>query len=775
VATTADAQAREKKVLQTGETADRQADDSMDLLERVEVETLVVEALKSETTLQQAPAIVSVLTGRQIREQGYRFAGDAMAAVPGFLPRRWMWNTDIAGNNSRGLFAGALYLMDGHDMSDATQCMANFGDALPIEMIKNIEVISGPGGVLWGANSFLGVVNIVTRTADDLDGVEASFGWGTGPGRPSDYRAYVMGGQKLWKDRIKLLLHASYETFYAPELDFPFNASVGRYSSPYPPGPVLMSGPMTTQTPRDHWVILSGNAQLGPISAHFHLPLFLGGGNPANFTGAGMRYDLGEDSIDCTDPANRAICQLRVDPNRVGRRFSGAYYQSYASLRYRERMLNDRLRLDARVGYMHQFGEFNPYTSIIPSSVFSSGVVVEQPMTSDRVGGSIDATILLPWKLRLLTGGELNYDYMAQNRANFRTDPAVIETRLPYVCPEYYGQYIEGKTCPIITNYETNRLTGGFFVQLQRSILRNLSVDLGGRVQASTLKRPLDPVVLASGGVVWGFVPNWNLKLAYGEGYRPPPLHRTDANGEAINWGGNPDIKVERSRAAQGEINAVLLKGYRSISQLAFRVDYAYTWVTDLINVLNGTYSNVSDIGIHSAEFLADLDLRTGHSFGLSYTFLDMADTQRGKIRTVPNQWLTARVLLNLWNRQLYLSSNLHIRGSAEDPNKYPAIPSSPVYLGDVDANGRPVQVPTWTARVTDITMDRMPPVAIWNAGLRYRFKKPHLLLAFDAYNILNGQFWDSETGYDQSAYLEFTPSPFEKFSFFTSATYSYQ
>jgi len=38
----------------------------------------------------------------------------------------------------------------------------------------------------------------------------------------------------------------------------------------------------------------------------------------------------------------------------------------------------------------------------------------------------------------------------------------------------------------------------------------------------------------------------------------------------------------------------------------------------------------------------------------------------------------------------------------------------------------------------------------------------------------LNGQFWDSETGYDPSAYLEFTPSPLEKFSFFASAKYNY-
>lgn len=44
--------------------------------------------------------------------------------------------------------------------------------------INRIEVISGPGGTLWGANAVNGVINIVTESAKDTQGYYAEGGWG---------------------------------------------------------------------------------------------------------------------------------------------------------------------------------------------------------------------------------------------------------------------------------------------------------------------------------------------------------------------------------------------------------------------------------------------------------------------------------------------------------------------------------------------------------------------------------------------------------------------
>lgn len=751
--------------------------DVMEGLEGLEVEKLVVEALKSETSIQEAPAIITVLPGDEIREQGYRYVFEAIQSIPGFIGNQWEYGVTST-VFPRGIQAGGLPMMDGLDLFESTQGIAHFGRNIPVEMIQRVELMSGPGGVLWGANSLVGVMNIVTRTADDLEGVEAAAGYGSGPGQPNSFRAYAMGGFKAFKDRLKALIHVRYETWQEPELWFPYNASVARYSSPYPQGPVQMTGPMTSQTPNSHLITLSGNVQYGPVSAHWHVPFAPTTlHHAANFMGGAMRDKLGEDGIDCTDPANKLICLGRVDPTRVARTFDGTYFPQHAFLRYQNRHFNDKLRLDARAFFFNLDAYMDDYVSLIPTSTFPSGVVVEQDLGGSRAGASVDGEVTLPWAIRLLAGGEVFYDWIPEIRADFHTDPAMIAARLPYVCPEHIPPYqkYQGLNCGIVVIPDTNRVTGGGFVDLQKKILQNLVVEVGGRVQGSGGKRPLDPVFLVSGGAVWGFVPNWALKLNYAEGYRPPPLYRTDSNGEAINFAGNPDLDVESSRSVQGELNGLVLRGHRSIRQLALRADYSYTWVNNLIQVVNGMYRNAAEVGVHEVEFLAELALKQGHRFALSYTFLDIANSDLGKVRTVPNQWLTARVYLNLWNRQLYLSSNLHVRASAEDPNKYPATKSTPANIGNVDSDGNPVATDTWVAWPTDYLLDRVPPMALWNAGLRFKVKKPEILLSADVYNILNGRLWDSEQQFDPAAYLETTPVPWSPgISFFLNAQYRY-
>lgn len=49
----------------------------------------------------------------------------------------------------------------------------------PLSSIERIEVISGPGGALWGANAVNGVINIVTRGAEETQGLAIEGGAGT--------------------------------------------------------------------------------------------------------------------------------------------------------------------------------------------------------------------------------------------------------------------------------------------------------------------------------------------------------------------------------------------------------------------------------------------------------------------------------------------------------------------------------------------------------------------------------------------------------------------
>ncbi|MDQ7051186.1 MAG: TonB-dependent receptor plug domain-containing protein [Enterobacterales bacterium] len=50
---------------------------------------------------------------------------------------------------------------------------------MPVQAISRIEVIRGPGSAIYGADAFAGVINIITKTADDMGSNSVGFRFGT--------------------------------------------------------------------------------------------------------------------------------------------------------------------------------------------------------------------------------------------------------------------------------------------------------------------------------------------------------------------------------------------------------------------------------------------------------------------------------------------------------------------------------------------------------------------------------------------------------------------
>jgi hypothetical protein len=85
----------------------------------------------------------------------------------------------------RGIPDSVLFLYDTVPMgSDVSKFLHPLDRELSLAAVKRVEVIRGPGSVLWGPDAFGGIVNVVPMTGKDLEGVETGVSYqGPGGGR----------------------------------------------------------------------------------------------------------------------------------------------------------------------------------------------------------------------------------------------------------------------------------------------------------------------------------------------------------------------------------------------------------------------------------------------------------------------------------------------------------------------------------------------------------------------------------------------------------------
>jgi len=131
--------------------------------------------------LADAPAALYVITGEDIRRSGVSSLPEALRLAPNLEVARVdsrQYAISARGfNNSIG--SKLLVLIDGRTIY--TPLFSGvFWDAQDtlLDDIERIEVISGPGATLWGANAVNGVINVITRRAQDTRGTLAEAGAG---------------------------------------------------------------------------------------------------------------------------------------------------------------------------------------------------------------------------------------------------------------------------------------------------------------------------------------------------------------------------------------------------------------------------------------------------------------------------------------------------------------------------------------------------------------------------------------------------------------------
>jgi len=142
----------------------------------------VITASRIEEPVQETAAAVAVITGEDIRRSGVTNIPEALRLAPGTEVQRINSNryaVTIRGFNSE--FADKLLvLMDGRSVY-TPQFSGVFWDMQDsvLEDIDRIEVVRGPGGTAWGSNAFNGVVNVVSKPAQETQGLLSSSSLGS--------------------------------------------------------------------------------------------------------------------------------------------------------------------------------------------------------------------------------------------------------------------------------------------------------------------------------------------------------------------------------------------------------------------------------------------------------------------------------------------------------------------------------------------------------------------------------------------------------------------
>lgn len=165
---------------------------SLELLGNLSLEQLgniqVTSVSRRPERLLRAPASVFVITAEDIRRSGARSLPEALRLAPNLQVARTnagQWAISARGfNNAIG--NKLLVLVDGRTIYSPLYSGV-FWDAqdVMLEDVAQIEVISGPGGTLWGANAVNGVINVTSRPAKDTQGGLVALSGGDGNGRAS--------------------------------------------------------------------------------------------------------------------------------------------------------------------------------------------------------------------------------------------------------------------------------------------------------------------------------------------------------------------------------------------------------------------------------------------------------------------------------------------------------------------------------------------------------------------------------------------------------------
>ena len=198
---------------------------SLEELMEVKIQPVISASKYKQKTL-DTPSSMTVVTADQIQKNGYRTLADVLQGVRGFYirdDRNYDYIGFRGGARPGDYSTRVLILLDGvrvnDNMYDSAPIGADF--ILDLDLISRIEIVRGPSYTLYGNNAFLALINVITKSGEELNGGEIAGDAGSF----ETYNGRISYG-KQFEDKSQLLfsgsrLESEGQSLYYPEFDAP--------------------------------------------------------------------------------------------------------------------------------------------------------------------------------------------------------------------------------------------------------------------------------------------------------------------------------------------------------------------------------------------------------------------------------------------------------------------------------------------------------------------------------------------------------------------------
>ncbi len=533
----------------------------------------VVTASLSPQPLSELPASLSVITRKQIRESGARNLYDLLRLIPGV--RVDLGNRGRPVISIRGVQTDSsnhlLFLLDGHVLNEPGNGSAAFLydlSRLPLHNVQRIEVLRGPGSPVFGANAFLGAVNVITRSPEQMGAPELTVrGEFDANGEVGEEVNLLAGGRlsEDWSASINLnLVNRPGETI-AVAAD-----AAGR------------SGEVDNEFGQF-------DAQLRIESRH------------TRFTGRFTRQEQGDHY--------GTFYQLAPDDEML---FSGGFLELLDS-----RGLNEAMDLKTRLYGDWYHGKAR--VSLIPRGSQSLGspwygfndTGAYAVLFQDLAKYGLDLRIGFHGLTnhRMTAGLQLEY----QSQGNTRTLRNFIGTSGPF------DPLVDVSGSENFSR-DADRLVSALFIEDLWKVTTDLNVILGLRLDHySNAGVSLNPRV----GFNWHLAPSYQLRALLGTSFREPDFRSLYL--DAGSFFGNPDLEEERIRTF--EIGSSI----HFSPALSMDITLYHNQLTDLIVVSPDTarFENIGNLSTRGIELDIVYEYGSGASLAAGYSFVDVYDGNR--------------------------------------------------------------------------------------------------------------------------------------------------